>query len=207
MKLTKSNNQIWRPLVIGDGSVGRSEMIFQFCEHQFVETFDVLKERCYIKQIILDRKMISIEILDSITPTLQYDYDEYNIKKSDGFIIMYSVTSEESFYYAHSIFESLYYIFDLFPYEHIPIVLCGNKIDLNTQRKVSREDGEKMAKEFKVPFYEISAQYNINVTQCFLAIVDEILKNNTFLELYNENVKRQTKYTNIKTKTIKCVLL
>ena len=48
-----------------------------------------------------------------------------------------------------------------------PIIVVGNKSDLENERVISREEGEAMAKEYggDVLFIEASAKGNINVTK------------------------------------------
>lgn len=58
----------------------------------------------------------------------------------------------------------------------IPIVLVGNKIDLEDQRKVSREDAERVARELGLMKYmETSAKTGQNVDEAFETVVREIV--------------------------------
>ena len=50
---------------------------------------------------------------------------------------------------------------------NLPIVLIGNKIDLEEQRKISKEEGLNKAHELKCSFIETSALHNINVQDTF----------------------------------------
>lgn len=47
---------------------------------------------------------------------------------------------------------------------------AGNKSDCGTERVVKREDGERLAQEYKVPFMETSAKTGLNVELAFLAV-------------------------------------
>jgi small GTP-binding protein len=53
---------------------------------------------------------------------------------------------------------------------NIPLVLIGNKIDL-TNRNVSKEDGEKLAREIGASFLEASAKTGENVRKIFELVV------------------------------------
>jgi Ras-related protein Rab-8A len=48
--------------------------------------------------------------------------------------------------------------------------LVGNKCDMLDEKVVSTEEGEKLAKEFGIPFWECSAKNNINVEESFIGI-------------------------------------
>jgi GTPase SAR1 family protein len=54
----------------------------------------------------------------------------------------------------------------------VPIVLVGNKSDLQDQREVSRKQGEELAKKMGcIPFMEASAKTGVNVNEMFVELV------------------------------------
>lgn len=55
------------------------------------------------------------------------------------------------------------------------IVLVANKVDLDSQRVVSREEAEKFAKENKLIYIETSAKTAFNVNETFLRTGKEVL--------------------------------
>ena len=57
--------------------------------------------------------------------------------------------------------------------ENVVKVLVANKIDCD-DRKVSAEEGRKLAQNFGVGYYEVSAKENLNITDMFMAIGREI---------------------------------
>jgi GTPase SAR1 family protein len=60
--------------------------------------------------------------------------------------------------------------------EDIPLVLVANKVDLQSQRKVSTEEGKALAAQFGCKFYETSAALRSNVDEVFFSLVREIRK-------------------------------
>ena len=61
--------------------------------------------------------------------------------------------------------------------EWVPLVIVGNKSDLKVeQRQVPKEEGHKLAEEFKCGFTEASARLNENVSKAFELMVAEIEK-------------------------------
>ncbi len=81
-------------------------------------------------------------------------------------IIVYDITRPETFKEAKE-----------FWYEdlrkelgNIPIILIGNKLDLNYQRKVSMQEGESLAEETESLYAETSALHDINVQDTFNVI-------------------------------------
>ena len=47
--------------------------------------------------------------------------------------------------------------------QDIKMVLVGNKADNTSERKVSLEDGKKLADKYKIPFFECSAKTGYNI--------------------------------------------
>ncbi|KAK9530733.1 hypothetical protein VZT92_012221 [Zoarces viviparus] len=65
--------------------------------------------------------------------------------------------------------------------QDVVVMLLGNKVDSTHDRMVKREEGEKLAKEFGVPFMETSAKSGLNVELAFTAVAKE-LKHRTMKE-------------------------
>ena len=95
------------------------------------------------------------------------------IRRSDGFILTYAIDDRESF---HEVKRHYLRIVDVKGTKNVPIVLCGNRCDLDDQRVVSRTEGEELAKDLGVIFIEASAFANIHINTLFKTLVREIRK-------------------------------
>ena len=56
-------------------------------------------------------------------------------------------------------------------------VLVGNKCDLVEKRKVSKEEGEELARHYQIPCLETSAKNNICVEDSFTTMARSIKSN------------------------------
>eukprot|EP01094_Clydonella_sp_ATCC50884_P018853 TRINITY_DN3567_c0_g1_i1.p2 TRINITY_DN3567_c0_g1~~TRINITY_DN3567_c0_g1_i1.p2 ORF type:complete len:142 (-),score=45.67 TRINITY_DN3567_c0_g1_i1:466-891(-) len=93
--------------------------------------------------------------------------------KADGFLCVYSVTSRSSFDEVASYREHLVHL------KHqcdLPVVLVGNKRDLEEERQVTSGEGEAMAKSFGCPFVETSAMSRTEVEAAFHELMHEVCK-------------------------------
>ena len=66
-------------------------------------------------------------------------------------------------------------------YSKMQIILIGNKVDLESERQVSTEEGETFAKKHNLIFFETSAKTAINVEKAFLSVTKQIeFKDNNY---------------------------
>jgi Ras-related protein Rab-8A len=61
--------------------------------------------------------------------------------------------------------------------KHVNKILIGNKSDVEeSQRAVSRAEGEKLAADFNMRFFETSAKKGINVADAFECIAKQVVE-------------------------------
>lgn len=89
---------------------------------------------------------------------------DVQIKHSDCFIVIYSVTSKGSFVEAREILEKIH---ELKQTKNVPVLLVGNKIDLEDERSVSEKEGLSLAANFGTGFLEITAKSAPQVNEAF----------------------------------------
>ena len=65
-------------------------------------------------------------------------------------------------------------------------ILVGNKVDKEESREVTKEEGEKLAKEFNLPFFECSSKENININEVFDVLAKKIIEN---FEIEEQNIQ------------------
>ena len=85
------------------------------------------------------------------------------MKNGQGFILVYSITSQATFNDLLDIKDQIVRVKDLS--DDIPMVLVGNKCDLEDERLVGRHQGESLARSFGCTFLETSAKCQTNVNE------------------------------------------
>ena len=61
--------------------------------------------------------------------------------------------------------------------QNVKIKLIGNKIDLINERKITREEAEKVAKDYNIKYFETSAKDDLGIKEAINEIVNDILEN------------------------------
>jgi GTPase SAR1 family protein len=79
--------------------------------------------------------------------------------------------------------------------ENVPMILIGNKLDLDFERVVTSFDGFDFARKYNIPFFESSAKLKINVEESFFQLVREIRKERNIIS--NTSTKKYKKRKNI----------
>jgi GTPase KRas protein len=101
--------------------------------------------------------------------------DQY-IRSGQGFCIVYSITSRPSFDNLNTFHNQILRVKDE---DSFPVVILGNKCDLEKDREVSTTEGRSFAESIKAPFFETSAKSRINIEEGFYQLVREIRKWNS----------------------------
>ena len=77
------------------------------------------------------------------------------MKTGQGFLLVFSITSASSLAEIHTLRDEIIRIKDD---ENVPIVICGNKADLEDLRSVPRTKGFSLSQRWVAPYYEASAR-------------------------------------------------
>mmetsp|Transcript_2881 Transcript_2881/g.6725 ORF Transcript_2881/g.6725 Transcript_2881/m.6725 type:complete len:126 (+) Transcript_2881:439-816(+) len=95
------------------------------------------------------------------------------MRDGKGFLLVYSICDKQSFDKVQELREKILRTKDS---SDVPMVIVGNKCDLEDERQVLKEDGKRLADSWGCPFYETSAKERINNERVFFELVREIRK-------------------------------
>ena len=96
---------------------------------------------------------------------------ELYMANGEGFALIYSITSSLSFAEVEKIRAGII--------KHkndpsVPMVLVGNKKDLESKREVPTTKGKTTAKEWGCEFLESSAKTDTNIREIFYSLIDQV---------------------------------
>ena len=152
----------YKIVVLGSGGVGKSALTVQFVQGIFVEKYDPTIEDSYRKQVEVEGQQCMLEILDTAGTEQFTAMRDLYMKNGQGFVLVYSITAQSTFNDLQDLREQILRVKDS---EEVPMVLVGNKCDLEDERVVGKDQGLNMAKMFgNCAFMESSAKAKIGVT-------------------------------------------
>lgn len=161
----------YKLVVVGGGGVGKSALTIQLIQSHFVDEYDPTIEDSYRKQCTIDDQQVLLDVLDTAGQEEYLAMREQYMRTGEGFLLVYSINSLNSFQELNSFYDQILRVKDS---DNVPVLVVGNKCDLEMERQVSYEDGLALANSFNCPFLETSAKQRINVEEAFYGLVRNI---------------------------------
>jgi GTPase KRas protein len=173
--LPQITDNVIKICVGGMGGSGKSATVIQFCQHQFLEEYDPTIEDSYRKQYMVDGATYLFDILDMAGPEEYSAMLHGSYRIAHGLYMVYSITNRDSFteleHYltvAEQAKES----------DRFPVIIAGNKCDLESQRQVPKEEAEKYAEKRHAQYIETSAKTRHNIEEAFTMLARIIVEAN-----------------------------
>mmetsp|Transcript_33918 Transcript_33918/g.81156 ORF Transcript_33918/g.81156 Transcript_33918/m.81156 type:complete len:209 (-) Transcript_33918:71-697(-) len=167
-------------LMIGDSGVGKTCLLLRYANDSFSPTvITTIGVDFKIKNVEVNGKRIKLQMWDTAgqaSQRLRTITTPLLLRGAQGILLVYDVTDRRSFESIRNWISQIQQHADV----HVNKILVGNKCDMLDEKVVSTEEGQKLAKEFGVDFYECSAKNDINVEPTFLtiarAVKDRLMK-------------------------------
>lgn len=159
--------------------------------NHFVETYDPTIEDSYRKQVQIDGQSCMLEVLDTAGQEEYIALRDQWIRDGEGFVLVYSISSRSSFARIQRFHSQIQRVKETamagsptYPgspisasapvFGQAPVMLVGNKCDRVTEREVSTQEGQALAKDLGCDFVEASAKNCVNVEKAFFDVVRQL---------------------------------
>ncbi|XP_071952802.1 ras-like protein family member 12 [Antedon mediterranea] len=160
MRTTSSSSLATLPefkiALLGCPGVGKSALTVKFITKRFINEYDPTLEDSYTKKDTVDNQVVLITLLDTVFQEAR-DIERY-LDWSDGLLVVYSITSKQSFNEAKQLLQD---VFELQKNNgestEIPVALIGNKNEMERYRQVSKDEGTILATQYACAYHEVSA--------------------------------------------------
>ncbi|XP_053943880.1 ras-related protein Rab-44 isoform X5 [Cuculus canorus] len=161
-------DHLYNVLFVGDSHVGKTSFLYRLHADTFNPHLTATVGLDYqVKNLIVDNKRFALRLWDSAGQERYHSITKQFFRKADGVVLMYDITSEYSFsdvrYWLSCIQEGAE--------DGVAILLLGNKTDCAAERRVPTKEGERLAKEHQLLFYECSAASGHNVSESIVSLI------------------------------------
>ncbi|KAL2280615.1 hypothetical protein FJTKL_12434 [Diaporthe vaccinii] len=176
------------------GGVGKTCLTEQFFNNGGIKSYDPTIGS-HQKQLAVDGRQVILEIdtlgTDQLTSTDVY------IKNARGFLLVFSITSRSSLGELNGIREA---ILGIKRRDQVPMVIIGNKADLEDQRDVPRTKAWAVSQDWDAHYHEASAVTGTNVDEALFDICRQMLSEDDAIDAMDEEML-ETKYKYDETST------
>ncbi|XP_052380188.1 ras-related protein Rab-15-like isoform X23 [Oncorhynchus keta] len=201
--MAKQYDVLFRLLLLGDSGVGKTCLLCRFTDNEFHPShISTIGVDFKMKTLEIDGIKVRIQIWDTAgqeryqTITKQYyrraqvrgqiryevrsdkittiPHDIAGTRSDQGIFLVYDITSERSFQHIMKWASDV----DEYAPDNIQRILIGNKSDEEEKRQVATGQGNKLAKDYGMDFFETSAFTNYNITESFTRLAEQVLAAN-----------------------------
>ena len=189
-----SYDLLYKIIIIGDSNVGKSNILSRYTKDQFQgNSKATVGVELGTKFVKVEGVGAKLQIWDTAGQERYRSLTSSYYKGCHGCFIVYDITNEASFHSISTWYEQAVKEAG----KDISIILVGNKCDLESERKVSKEQGEEKARSMNASFFETSALSTVNIDDIFNEIVNNIFQrtkgqkndDDDDIEIINENEK------------------
>ena len=160
-------------ILIGDSSVGKTNIMSKYLKNQFNENSKATVGVEFGSKLFkLNGHNIKAQIWDTAGQEKYKAITGAYYKGSKGAFVVYDITRKETFESVDKWINDLKSSGD----PKLIIIIIGNKCDLEEKREILKEQGEEKAKSFGCAFLETSALSGDNIDKGFEMMISEIFK-------------------------------
>jgi len=160
-------DHLFKLLIIGDSGVGKSSILLRFSDNLFSGTYiTTIGVDFKIRTIEVEGEKVKLQIWDTAGQERFRTITATYYRGTQGVMVVYDVSNLDTFGNVRRWLQEIEQNCD-----DVVRILVGNKCDA-PDKKVSTAEGDALAGQMDIPFFETSAKDNLNIETVF----DEITK-------------------------------
>ena len=173
-KSNKDYDYIFKIVLIGDTSVGKSCLLTRFADDQFSESYvTTIGVDFRFKTMIVCDKITKVQVWDTAGQERYRSITNAYYRGAEAIMIVFDVTNKDSFTHIQDWMEEII----KYTGKDVVIIVGANKSDLN-DRNVKKEEMEEFSKKKGIKIFECSAKTGDGVENAFKYMVETLIKKN-----------------------------
>ena len=173
MATPQDYDYLFKVLLIGNSSVGKSSLLLRFVDNQWSDLFvPTIGVDFKIRTMEIDNKNVKLQIWDTAGQERFKNITASYYRGAHGIFVVYDISDTESFKNINNWLIEI----EKNANKNVYKILVGNKCDLEDKRTVSYQQGKELAETYGMQFIETSAKSNTNVDEAFHLLGKEVMK-------------------------------
>lgn len=158
---------LFKLVIVGDAGVGKSSLLIRFTDGNFSKHYiSTIGVDFRFKTLKINGKFVKLQIWDTAGQERFKTITKAYYRGADGVILVYDVTSPESFDHVASWLEQV----EKYANEDTVKLIVGNKADLVDEKKVDSDRARAFGAKFSIDVVETSAKTADNVDSAFTSL-------------------------------------
>ena len=167
-----SHDYLFKLLIVGESGVGKTCILLRFADNQFEESFlSTIGVDFKVKEITSEGKKVKLQIWDSAGQERFRNITSSYYRNCAGIIVVYDITKHDTFDRVSGWIEEVKKFVPT-----APLMVVGNKCDLEEQRTVSKEEGQELCNKHGCSFVESSAKTAMGIDEVFEEMTKQLIK-------------------------------
>ena len=167
------SDYIFKIVLIGDTSVGKSCLLTRFADDQFTDNYvTTIGVDFRFKTMIVMDKIIKVQVWDTAGEERYRSITNAYYRGAEGILIVFDLTNEESFKSIQNWINEV----TVFTGKDVIIICLGNKSDLKSE--ISKNTIDEFKKKTNLEIFNVSAKTGEGVEEAFKHIIELLIKKN-----------------------------
>ena len=164
---------IYKVILVGDSGVGKTCLLSMYVKGIIETKIPTIAVEFCTKEIELyDGNKIKVQLWDTAGQERFKSLALTYYRKAHGILLLFDVTKKSSFFACKNYLEEV----RMNSEKKCIVYLVGNKIDLENERQITKEDAESFAEQENIKYIETSAIKNMRVEEAFTSLLNDIYK-------------------------------
>jgi len=172
-------------VVLGEGGVGKTSLLVRYVQNSFsIATKSTIGSDFLSKDIEVDGRPVTLQIWDTAGQERFQGLGTAFYRGADGVIFVFDCTKRKTFEELPAWKKAFLIQIGQEGNAEFPILIVCNKVDLESERQVTKKEVKEWCAQNNLPFYETSAKESVNVDKAFEDIARLVLS-----KTKQENIK------------------